>query len=146
MPTPRTHQPSTTTGTDTALIIVLGLWATALTFGALTWFTGNIANARYGSGPWTHFAALDAALHPHRIWPHLGATAILIGARIIPGLLTLGIATGSCVVWLRLRESATAGLARKSDLAPMLSKEITARARGLRPSLASREGKRGRSR
>jgi hypothetical protein len=142
---PRTRQPSTTTGTDTALIIVLGLWVTALAFGALTWLTGNLTNARYGSGPWTHFATLDAALYPHQIWPHLDATAILIGARIIPGLLTLALATTSCAVWLRLR-AAPAGLAGKADLAPLLGKKITAKARDLRPSLSGRERKRGRIR
>lgn len=142
---PRTRQPSTTTGTDTALIVVLGLWVTALAFGALTWLTGNLTNARYGSGPWTHFATLYAALHPHQIWPHLDATAILIGARIIPALLTLALTTTGCAVWLRLR-GAPAGLAGKADLAPMLDKQITAKACDLRPSLADRECKRGRSR
>jgi hypothetical protein len=99
----------------------------------------------YGSGAWTHFATLNAALHPHQIWPHLGTTAILIGVRITPGLLTLALATTGCAVWLRFR-GAPAGLAGKADLAPLLGKQITAKARDLRPSLADRERKRGRSR
>jgi hypothetical protein len=144
-PSPRTRQPSTTTGTDTALIIVFSLWVTALTFGALTWLTGNLTNSLYGSDSWTHFATLDAALHPHQIWPHLDATAVLIGARLVPGLLTLALATTGCAVWLRLR-AAPANLAGKADLAPLLGKQITAKARDLRPSLADLEGKRGRSR
>lgn len=143
---PRTRPPSASAGTDIALIIVLGLWVTALAFGAFTWLTGNLTNAEYGSGPWTHFATLDATLHPHQIWPHLGATAILIGARIIPGLLTLVLATTGCVVWLHFRGGGRTGLAHKADLAPLLAKEITAKARDLRPSLAGRERKRGRTR
>jgi hypothetical protein len=146
MPTPRTRTPSTTTGTDAALIILLSVWATALMFGALTWLTGNLTNALYGSGPWTHFATLDAALHPRQIWPHLSATAVLIGVRIIPGLLTFILAVTGCVLWLRLRGGGTNGLARKADLAPLLGKEITAKARSLRPSLNDLERKRGRTR
>jgi type IV secretory pathway TraG/TraD family ATPase VirD4 len=141
MPTPRTHQPSSATGTDTALVIVLGLWVTALAFGALTWLTGNLTNTWYGTGPWTHFATLDAALHPHQIWPRLGGTALLVGARIIPALLTVALATTGILVWRRLRTGGGTGLARKADLAPLLGKQITAKARGLRPSLADREGK-----
>lgn len=144
MPSPNTRAPSTTTGTDTALILALGVWVAALMFGALTWLTGNLTNTRYGSGPWTHFATLDAALHPHQIWPHLGATAILVGARIIPALLTLVLAATGLAVWLRLRGGARTGLARTADLAPLLGKEITAKAQDLRPSLTGREGKRGR--
>lgn len=146
MPSPHTHAPSTTTGTDTALIIALAIWVTALMFGALTWLTGNITNALYGSGPWTHFATLDAALHPGQIWPHLSATAVLIGSRIIPSLLTAGLATTGYVLWLRLRGGTTTGLARKTDLAPLLGKEIADKARNLRPSLNERECKRGRAR
>jgi hypothetical protein len=146
MPTPRTRQPSTTTGTDTALVVVLGLWVTALAFGALTWLTGNLTNTWYGSGPWTHFAILDVALHPHQTWPRLGGTALLVGARIVPGLLTLALATTGTLVWLRLHTGGGTGLARKADLAPLLGKQITAKARDLRPSLTGREGKRCRTR
>jgi hypothetical protein len=146
MPTPRTRQPSSSTGTDTALVIVLGLWVTALAFDAITWLTGNLTNTWYGTGPWTHFATPDAALHPHQTWPRLGGTALLVGARIIPALLTLtlALATTCTLVWLRLRAGAGTGLARKTDLAPLLGKQITTKARDLRPSLADREGKRGR--
>jgi hypothetical protein len=146
MPTPRTRQPSSATGTDTALVIVLGLWVTALALGAMTWLTGNLTNTWYGSGSWTHFATLDAALHPHRTWPRLGGTALLVGARIVPGLLTLTLAATATALWLRLRGAAASGLARKADLAPLLGKQITAKARDLRPHLTGREGKRGRTR
>jgi hypothetical protein len=146
MPAPRTRQPSSATGTDTALVIVLGLWVTALAFGAMAWLTGNLTNTWYGSGPWTHFATLDAALHPHQTWPRLGDTAVLVGARIVPGLLTLTLAATATALWLRLRGAAASGLARKADLAPLLGKQITAKARELRPSLTGREGKRGRTR
>jgi type IV secretory pathway TraG/TraD family ATPase VirD4 len=107
----------------------------------MTWLTGNLTNTWYGTGPWTHFATLDAALHPHQTWPRLGGTALLVGARIIPALLTLALATTGTLVWLRLRAGAGTGLAGTTDLAPLLGKQLTAKARDLRPSLADREGK-----
>jgi hypothetical protein len=145
MPSPRTRAPSTTTGTDALLILLFGALGAALAFGSLAWLTGNLTNTFLGSGPWTPFRATDALLHPDVLWPHLSATAVLIAARIIPGLLTLGLLVTGTVLWLRIRGGTTTGLARKADLAPLLTKEITAKARSLRPSLADLESKRGRT-
>jgi sorbitol-specific phosphotransferase system component IIC len=145
MPAPRTGAPSTTTGSDALLYLLFGVLGTALAFGSLAWLTGNIGNSLVGKGPWTHFTATDALLHPGVLWPHLSPTALLVGARIIPGLLSIGLAITGLVVWMRLRGGARNGLARKADLAPLLGKEITAKARSLRPSLNGRERKRGRS-
>ena len=91
MPTPRTRAPSTTTGTDALLYLLFGVLGAALAFGSLAWLTGNLTNALVGAGPWAPFQATDALLHPDVLWPHLSPTAVLIGARIIPGLLTAGL-------------------------------------------------------
>ncbi|SDP40753.1 hypothetical protein SAMN05216259_12810 [Actinacidiphila guanduensis] len=141
MPSPRTRAPSTTTGTDALLYLLFGIVA-ALAFGTLAWLTGNLTNALAGTGAWASYRPSDALLHPQALWPHLSPTALLLGARIAPGMLTLSLLTASGVLWLRIHGAAD-GLARKADLAPLMGKEITAKARSLRPSLADRERKRG---
>jgi hypothetical protein len=146
MPSPRTRAPSTTTGTDALLYLLFGVLGTALAFGSLAWLASNLTNTLLGSGPWAPYRVTDALLHPGVLWPHLSATAVLIGARIVPGLLTAGLIVTACTLWLRIRGGTTTGVARKADLASLLTKEITAKARSLRPSLADLEGKRGRTR
>ncbi len=143
MPAPRTSAPSTSTGSDALLYLLFGVLGAALAFGSLAWLTGNIANALVGSGPWSPFRATDALLHPDVLWPHLSTTALLVGARVVPGLLTIALTTTGLVLWMRWRGGAKTGLARKADLAPLLDKEVTAKARSLRPSLNGRECKRG---
>jgi hypothetical protein len=145
MPAPRTSAPSTTTGSDALLYLLFGVLGIALAFGSLAWLTGNISNSFFGNGRWTPFTATDALLHPDVLWPHLSPTALLVGARIIPGLLSVCLTIIGLVLWMRLRGGTKSGLAREADLAPLLDKEITAQARSLRPSLNDRECKRGRS-
>lgn len=142
---PRTSAPSTTTGSDALLYLLFGLLGIALAFGSLTWLTGNISNSFFGAGPWAPFHATDALLHPEVLWPALSSVALLVGARVVPGLLTLALITTGLVLWMRWRSGSKSGLVRKADLAPLLEKEITTKARSLRPSLGDREGKRGRS-
>ncbi|QZL07311.1 hypothetical protein K2224_28975 (plasmid) [Streptomyces sp. BHT-5-2] len=144
MPAPRTSAPSTTTGSDALLYLLFGILGIALAFGSLAWLSGNITNSLFVSGPWSSFRATDALLHPEVLWPHLSPIALLVGARIIPGLLSVSLAILGLVLWLRMRGGPKNGLARKADLAPLLDKEITAKARSLRPSLSGRECKRGR--
>jgi hypothetical protein len=146
MPSPRTSAPSTTTGTDALLYLLFGVLGAALAFGSLAWLTGNLTNTLVKDGPWAPFRVSDAALHPEVLWPNLSPTAVLIGARVIPGLLTLGLLAAGCVLYQRIRGGAKTGLARKADLAPLMGKEIATKARSLRPSLADLEGKRGRTR
>lgn len=145
MPAPRTSAPSTTTGSDALLYLLFGILGIALAFGSLAWLTGNISNSLFASGPWVPFGATDALLHPDALWPHLSPMALLVGARIIPGLLSVCLTIVGLLLWMRLRGGAKNGLARKADLAPLLDKQITAKARSLRPSLSGRECKRGRS-
>ncbi|MFC8257158.1 hypothetical protein ACFUNF_05785 [Streptomyces sp. NPDC057291] len=108
----------------------------ALTFGSLAWLTGNISNSLFNSEPWNSLRATDALLHPDVLWPHLSPTALLVGARVVPGLLSIGLSITGVVLWMRRRGGAKSGLARKADLALMMDKEITAKARSLRPSLS----------
>ncbi len=145
MPSPRTSAPSTTTGSDALLYLLFGVLGGALTFGSLAWLTGSLTNSLVGSGPWAPFRATDALLHPEALWPALSTTELLVGARVVPGLLTLALLTTGLVLWMRRRSGAKTGLARKADLTPLLDKEITAKAKSLRPSLGDRECKRGRS-
>lgn len=145
MPAPRTSAPSTTTGSDALLYLLFGILGIALAFGSLAWLTGNLSNSLFGDGAWAPFRATDALLHPDAMWPHLSPTTLLVGARIIPGLLSVCLTILGLVLWIRLRGGAKNGLARKADLAPLLDKQITAKAKDLRPSLSDRERKRGRS-
>lgn len=136
MPAPRTSAPSTTTGSDALLYVLFGVLGAAIAFGSLAWLTGNLTNTLVGTGPWAPFKAPDALLHPDVLWPHLSPTALLVGARLVPGLLSVCLTITGLVLWLRLRGGAKNGLARKQDLAPLMNKEITAKAKSLRPSLS----------
>ncbi|MBD0691864.1 hypothetical protein BG452_36450 [Streptomyces sp. CBMA123] len=143
MPAPRTGAPSTTSGSDALLYLLFAVVGAALAFGSLAWLIGNVTNYFVGSGDWAPFHATEALLHPDRLWPHLGPVAVLVGARIVPGALTLATAVTVLALWLRHRSGARSGLARKADIAPLLDKESTKKARSLRPSLNGRECKRG---
>lgn len=146
MPSPRTSAPSTTTGSDALIYLLFGVLGAAIAFGSLAWLTGNLTNSLVGSGPWAPFRATDALLHPEVLWPALSTSSLLVGVRVVPGLFTLALLTTGLVLWMRWRSGTKTGLARKSDLTPLLDKEITTKATSLRPSLGGRECKRGRSR
>ncbi|MEV6209561.1 TraM recognition domain-containing protein [Kitasatospora sp. NPDC051914] len=141
MPSSRPGTPSTTSGSDALLYLLFGLLGAALGFGTLAWLTGNLTNGLVGQGPWAPFRAADAVLHPDLLWPRLSATAVLIGARVVPGLFTLALTIAGLILWLRWRSGSKTGLARKPGLTPLLDKEITAKARSLRPSLHGRKPK-----
>ncbi|MFG3350971.1 type IV secretory system conjugative DNA transfer family protein [Streptomyces sp. NPDC048001] len=141
MPSPRTSAPSTITGSDALLYLLFGVLGAAMAFGSLAWLTGNLTNSLVGSGPWPPFRATDTLLHPEVLWPALSTTALLVGVRVVPGLLTLALITTGLVLWMRWRSGSKTGLARKGDLAPLLDKEITVKAKSLRPSLSGRECK-----
>lgn len=145
MPSPRTSAPSTTTGSDALLYLLFGVLGAAMAFGSLAWVTGNLTNSLVGQGSWASFRATDALLHPEMLWPTMSTTALLIGARVVPGVLTVALVTVGLVLWIRWRSGSGSGLARKADLAPLLDREITTKAKSLRPSLGDREGKRGHS-
>lgn len=146
MPSPRTNAPSTTTGSDALLYLLFGVLGAVMAFGSLAWLTGNLTNTFIGSGTWAPFRATDALLHPDVLWPTLSTSMLMVGARVVPGLLTMALVVTAAVLWMRWRSGSKSGLARKADLAPLLDKEIVAKAKSLRPSLGGRESKRGPSR
>lgn len=146
MPAPRTSAPSTTSGSDVLLYLLFGVLGAALAFGSIAWLTGNVTNSVAGSGLWAPFAATEAISHPAQLWPHLSPVDLLVGARIMPSLLSVCLAVAGLCLWFRLRGGSRSGLARRSDLAPLMGKNAATKAMGLRPSLADRRWKRGRAR
>ncbi|QMU79026.1 hypothetical protein GXW83_28290 [Streptacidiphilus sp. PB12-B1b] len=145
MPSPRTSTPSTATGTDALLYLLFGAVGAALVYGSLAWLSGDTANWLFGHGRWAPFNPTGAITHPAQLWPGLGPTALLVAARVVPAVITAALAAAGVAGWLRLRGPRT-GLARRAELAPLLDKEATAKARSLRPTLNGRECKRGRAR
>lgn len=143
MPSPRTNAPSTTTGSDALLYLLFGILGAAVAFASLAWLTGNLTNTAVGNGTWAPFRATDALLHPEVLWPTLSTSTLMVGARVVPGLFTVALIVTAAVLWVRWRAGSKSGLARKADLAPLLDKEIVAKAKSLRPSLGGRESKRG---
>ncbi|MFD8087089.1 type IV secretory system conjugative DNA transfer family protein [Kitasatospora sp. NPDC059722] len=135
MPALRTSAPSASTDSDALLYLLFGILGAALAFGSLAWLTGNLTNYCFGSGGWTPFRATDALLHPDHLWPHLTPTELQVGTRVVPGLLTVLLGGTAFGIVLRRRAGAKSGLARRADIAPLLDKEITDKARSLRPSL-----------
>ncbi|MER6132148.1 TraM recognition domain-containing protein [Streptomyces sp. NPDC001815] len=134
MPSPRTSTPSTTTGTDFLLYLLIGIAGIGMTGGTLAWLFGNLANAVAGSDPWAAFQPTDALLHPELVWPHLAQSAVLTGCYLLPAV-TLAAAAILCArLWLRFRRNPS-GLAGRRDLADLLPKKIAAKAIDLRPSL-----------
>ncbi|MFC8350392.1 type IV secretory system conjugative DNA transfer family protein [Streptomyces sp. NPDC057280] len=134
MPSPRTSTPSTTTGTDFLLYLLIGIAALGMAGGSLAWLFGNLANAIAGSDPWAAFQPTNALLHPELVWPHLARPAVLTGCYLLPAaaLATAAILGGR--LWLRVRRNPS-GLADQRDLADLLPKKIAAKAIDLRPSL-----------
>ncbi|MFD4609153.1 hypothetical protein ACFWOT_13790 [Streptomyces sp. NPDC058440] len=143
MPSPRTSAPSTTTGSDALLYLLFGIVGAAMAFGSLAWLTGNLTNTLVGSGTWAPFRITDTLLHPEVLWPALSTSMLMVGARVVPALFTVALVVTAAVLWMRWRAGSKSGLARKTDLAPLLEKEIVAKAKSLRPSLGGRESKRG---
>ncbi|MBT2430039.1 hypothetical protein J7F02_31685 [Streptomyces sp. ISL-112] len=142
MPSPRTSAPSTTTGSDALLYLLFGILGAVMAFGSLAWLTGNLTNTLLGNGTWAPFRATDALLHPEVLWPTLSTSVLVVGVRVVPGVFTVALVVTAAVLWVRWRAGSKSGLARKVDLAPLLDKEIVAKAKSLRPSLGGRESKR----
>lgn len=141
MPSPRTNAPSTPTGSDALLYLLFGVLGAVTAFGSVAWLTGNLTNTAAGNGTWAPFRVTDALLHPEVLWPTLTTSMLTVGARVVPGLFTVALVVTAAVLWMRWRAGSKSGLARKADLAPLLDKEIVAKAKSLRPSLGGRESK-----
>ncbi|MCC2275585.1 TraM recognition domain-containing protein [Streptomyces sp. ET3-23] len=132
---------SSTDGYDIAFRVLLGALAIAVPAANLAWLGGNTTAWLTDSGPWAPYQPVEALLHPHHLWPHLGDTALLIGARIVPGAALIALGVVGAVLWSRHhggtggRKKKIAGMAKPKDIEPLLAKAITAKARSLRPSL-----------
>ncbi|MEW2305388.1 TraM recognition domain-containing protein [Streptomyces sp. NPDC006655] len=134
MPSPRTSTPSTTTGTDFLLYLLIGIAGLGMVGGSLAWLFGNLANALVGSDPSAAFQPTDALLHPEQVWPHLARPAVLTGCYLLPAVTLIAASVLGGRLWLRVRRNPH-GLADQRDLADLLPKKIAAKAIELRPSL-----------
>ncbi|MBV9025561.1 MAG: TraM recognition domain-containing protein [Streptomycetaceae bacterium] len=138
MPSP--SSPSNTDGYDIAFRILLGALAIAVPLATLAWLGGNTTAWLTRSGPWVSYQPAEALVHPERLWPRTGQTALLIGTRLAPGAVLIALALTTAVLWARHKNSSArtkkvVGTAKPKDIEPLLSKAITAKARSLRPSL-----------
>ncbi|RST18866.1 hypothetical protein E2C00_24590 [Streptomyces sp. WAC05374] len=126
-------------GYDIVLRLLLGVLGVVVPLSHLAWLSGNIT-AWLTADHWAPYQPTAALLHPDQLWPQVGETSLLVGARIVPiaALLALGAVTG--VLWARHksrgggRKKITA-MAKARDIEPLMAKAITAKARSLRPSL-----------
>lgn len=140
MLSPRTSTPSTTTGTDLLLHLLLAVAGLGMAGGSLAWLFGNLTNAVAGSGPWAAYRPEETLLHPERVWPHLPQPALFTGCYVLPALVLIATAVVAAKLWLRFRNSPS-GLATRRDLEPLLAKQLAAKAIDLRPSLAGKKPK-----
>ncbi|MFD6995093.1 type IV secretory system conjugative DNA transfer family protein [Streptomyces mirabilis] len=134
MPSPRTSTPSTTTGTDFLLYLLIGIAGLGMAGGSLAWLFGNLANIVVGSDPWAAFQPTNTLLHPRLVWPHLTQPAVLTGCYLLPAAMLTAAGVLGARLWLRLRRNPS-GLADRRDLADLLPKKIATKAIDLRPSL-----------
>ncbi|AJT68666.1 hypothetical protein T261_7064 [Streptomyces lydicus] len=140
MSTQRTTTPSTTTGSDVLLYLLIALAALGMGGGSLAWLFGNLANTVAGTDPWAIYQPTTALLHPEQVWPHLAQPAVITGCYVLPGLVLLAAAILAAKMWLRFRHNPS-GLATARELAPLLPKQVAAKAIDLRPSLKSSKPK-----
>ncbi|GFE17950.1 hypothetical protein Sgleb_59970 [Streptomyces glebosus] len=134
MSSPRTITPSTTTGTDVLFYLLIALAGLGMGGGSLAWLFGNLANAVAGSDPWAAFQPTATLMHPEQVWPHMARPAVITGCYVLPALILLATAVLCAKAWLYFRSSSS-GLATARELAPLLPKQIAAKAIDLRPSL-----------
>ncbi|MGW3514541.1 TraM recognition domain-containing protein [Streptomyces hydrogenans] len=138
MPSPSS---SSSDGYDIALKIGIAVFAIGFPLANFAWLAGNVAARLSGTTPWVSYRPVDALLHPDQLWPAAGETSLLVATRIVPVLLTLALATGAGVLWLRYknrsgsRKKTVDGMATARDIQPLLAKAVEAKARSLRPSL-----------
>ncbi|MEU9373781.1 TraM recognition domain-containing protein [Streptomyces sp. NPDC048255] len=138
MPQPN---PSSSDGYDIAFKVLLGLFAVAIPLAHIAWLSGNLTALLTGH-PWAVYRPADALIRPDQLWPGLGETSLLIGARILPVLALIALAAVGGVWWRRHKgtfggknKRRVQGTAKARDIEPLLASAITAKARSLRPSL-----------
>ncbi|WP_031008916.1 type IV secretory system conjugative DNA transfer family protein [Streptomyces sp. NRRL F-5727] len=138
MPSPSS---SSSDGYDIALKIGIAVFAIGFPLANFAWLAGNVAARLSGTTPWASYRPADALLHPGQLWPAAGETSLLVATRIVPVLLTLALAAGAGVLWLRYKnrsgggKKTVDGMATVRDIQPLLARAVEAKARSLRPSL-----------
>ncbi|MEV5468022.1 TraM recognition domain-containing protein [Streptomyces griseoincarnatus] len=140
MPSARSRTPSTTTGTDALLYLLIALAGLGLVGGSLAWLCGNLAAVVTSSGRWSVYDPATALFHPEQLWPHLPRPTVITACYVLPALALLLTAAVGTKLWLRLRGNPK-GLADQRDLSGLLPKEISAKAKDLRPSLKDTNAK-----
>lgn len=132
---------SSSDGYDIAFKVLLGVFAVAIPLSHLAWLGGNLTALLTGH-PWTIYRPADALIRPDQLWPGLGETSLLLGARILPVLALIALAAVGGVWWSRHKgafggrnKRRVQGTAKARDIEPLLANAITAKARSLRPSL-----------
>ncbi|MEV0641623.1 TraM recognition domain-containing protein [Streptomyces sp. NPDC050619] len=137
---PSSSSNSSTDGYDLVLRLLLGVLAIVVPLAHLAWLSGNITAYLTGAD-WAPYQPTAALLHPEQVWPGTGDTSLLIGARIVPVLLLLGLGAAVGVVWARYksrsggRKKKITDMAKARDIEPLMARAITDKARALRPSL-----------
>ncbi|MGZ2361546.1 TraM recognition domain-containing protein [Streptomyces sp. 372A] len=130
---------TSTDGYDLVLRLMAGALAVVVPLANLAWLSGNATAALTGTRP-APYHPTDALLHPEQVWPDAGETSLLIGARIVPLALLLALGAGAGLLWARHKSRAggrkkITDMAKPRDIEPLLAKQITDKARALRPSL-----------
>ncbi|CAL2073592.1 TraM recognition domain-containing protein [Streptomyces murinus] len=135
-------QPSSNSGDgyDIAFKILLGILAVTVPLSNLAWLGGQITSWATGSKLDAPYQPVQALLHPARLWPRLGETSLLVGTRVLPATVLLALGILAVILYQRYkagggREKRVTGMAKRSDVEPLMAKAVTAKARSLRPSL-----------
>ncbi|WP_412078775.1 type IV secretory system conjugative DNA transfer family protein [Streptomyces xanthophaeus] len=125
--------------TDLAFKLLLGALAVAIPWANLAWLGANSTTWLTGAGAWAPYDPANALLHPERLWPTTGSTALVIGRLIVPGVLLATIALIALSLWKKRAGGGTkkkvVGMAKARDIEPLLAKSLNGKARSLRPSL-----------
>ncbi|MFE3645879.1 type IV secretory system conjugative DNA transfer family protein [Streptomyces sp. NPDC059169] len=127
-------------GYDIAFRLLLGVLGIVIPLSHLAWLSGNITAWLTGND-WAPYQPTAALLHPDQLWPHIGETSLLVGARIVPIAAQIALGAVAGVLWSRHKVSGSGrkkkitGMAKARDIEPLMAKAITAKARALRPSL-----------
>ncbi|CQR61863.1 type IV secretory system conjugative DNA transfer family protein [Streptomyces leeuwenhoekii] len=117
----------------------MGVLAVVVPLSHLAWLSGNLTAYLTGH-PWAPYQPTAALLHPDQLWPQIGETSLLIGARLVPVTVLLVLGTTAGLLWARHKNSGgrkkkIAAMAKPKDIEPLMAKAITDKARSLRPSL-----------
>ncbi|MFI9423412.1 type IV secretory system conjugative DNA transfer family protein [Streptomyces achromogenes] len=118
----------------------MGVLAVVVPLSHLAWLSGNLT-ACLTTGTWAPYQPTTALLHPDQLWPELGETSLLVGARIVPVTVLLALGATAGLLWARHknhgggRKKKIAAMAKPRDIEPLMAKAITDKARSLRPSL-----------